>query len=654
MVDGDYSCDYRSLVKHFNKYITAIILACTLGFTADAFAHDLAYHQLGDTDSHDYTPACLKLKLGPVRNRVFKFIRIASTSAPGQAASQQYYILRDLVCNKVYTLRSRRSGPQLNFPAGSTVRVNGAFRGQLITVSNQDSVIAIKPLSLEAVATTGNRSILVITANFKDRALTCTDAQIAEKMKGSSTDPSISNVAGLFSEMSGNRLNFNNIRVLGRATLSNISASTCNINTWASLLYDLAYYNGYAPYLYDHIVYVLPPNGCPAGGYGESPGRYSWNFSCDTSYVFGHELGHNLGMGHAGSPTYEYGDTRDIMGTSYKLSHVNALHKAAQGWLDRSSVTITNPTVAQTFSLTPFDSPSTSTAPLIVSASILGSTYYFTYRANKGQYYIPEGADNSFMLEIHKSPGAPSGADTLKVGELYDYYSWQAFLSPPHLRKVFHRNTVFPLVGIGMNLAVTSMDQNSANLALSPMTVSGIVTSSNGRPLEGITVWLGSLLAPLQNSTRTDSSGHYEFSTNSTDLALLTVADSRFFSPLSTFVQFLSLGDKNIAQNVQSHVAAYSITGSVISSQGPLAGIHLNLSGPVSRTFVTSQDGSYDFNSLPPGDYIVSAEDPNLNYFFYPAEYRVSVTDADLQLMVNGVHGNIYVSPPPPGLRTDS
>lgn len=113
---------------------------------------------------------------------------------------------------------------------------------------------------------------------------------------------------------------------------------------------------------YDHLFYYYPAIGdCWFGGLGEvgapgSPARQTWYNGWYGTYVFVHELGHNIGFWHARSydcgtrpiaPASactiadEYGDLYDPMGRS--TAHFSAFHKAAQGWIEGCGV-VTAPT----------------------------------------------------------------------------------------------------------------------------------------------------------------------------------------------------------------------------------------------------------------------------------------------------------------------
>lgn len=103
---------------------------------------------------------------------------------------------------------------------------------------------------------------------------------------------------------------------------------------------------------YDHLFYYYPAiSECNFGGLGElgspaNPARQTWYNGWFGTYVFVHELGHNLGFWHARSygcgatplatPDQctildEYGDPFDPMG--HGTAHYSAYHKGAQGWL---------------------------------------------------------------------------------------------------------------------------------------------------------------------------------------------------------------------------------------------------------------------------------------------------------------------------------
>ena len=67
------------------------------------------------------------------------------------------------------------------------------------------------------------------------------------------------------------------------------------------------------------------------------PGQQSWVQSCTATGVFSHELGHNIALHHAATPTSDYGDASDPMGAARVVDH-NGANRAMAGWMPAGSV----------------------------------------------------------------------------------------------------------------------------------------------------------------------------------------------------------------------------------------------------------------------------------------------------------------------------
>ncbi|MBI2021480.1 hypothetical protein HYS93_01190 [Candidatus Daviesbacteria bacterium] len=105
---------------------------------------------------------------------------------------------------------------------------------------------------------------------------------------------------------------------------------------------------------YNRLVYVFSsaPN-CYWGGLGSIGGTpsQSWIFYNEVG-IYKHELGHNFGVHHANfldchdksiddynnCSNNEYGETFDVMGSSYYSYQFNAPHKAALEWIPRANI----------------------------------------------------------------------------------------------------------------------------------------------------------------------------------------------------------------------------------------------------------------------------------------------------------------------------
>src|SRR5262249_16707371 len=121
---------------------------------------------------------------------------------------------------------------------------------------------------------------------------------------------------------------------------------------------------------YDHVS-MIGNYPCTFGGMGEQPGRITWANWLDQG-LFQHELGHNLGLWHAGGlacpengqtvpmssscTNEEYGDPFDSMGHADLRHEYQANYKAMLGWIPSSN--IVTATTDQALTLTPMNQSS--------------------------------------------------------------------------------------------------------------------------------------------------------------------------------------------------------------------------------------------------------------------------------------------------------
>jgi hypothetical protein len=243
------------------------------------------------------------------------------------------YSLRDQHTGESVRLRFEGAAPRL-LRTGAHVTVHGRRLGKEIYLAAADgtgvTVQSLPPSSPSTVS--GDQNTLVIIANFRDASVACTPAAISDLL--------FQGVAGPCVDMLYRQTSLGNIsffgQVVGPYEIPFDQSSACDLSAWGNAAETQAAAAGIDPAAYSRRVYVMPVNACPGAGFATIGGApsFAWVFTCDLAGVYAHELGHNLGMDHAGTPTSEYGDSTDPMGFgSPQLRPLNAAHRHQMGWL---------------------------------------------------------------------------------------------------------------------------------------------------------------------------------------------------------------------------------------------------------------------------------------------------------------------------------
>jgi Big-like domain-containing protein/gametolysin peptidase M11/IPT/TIG domain-containing protein len=180
----------------------------------------------------------------------------------------------------------------------------------------------------------GEQRTLVMRLQPLDRTQDCTNEQVQSIFFG----PAHSADA-LFGSASGARMRVTG-DVVGPLLLPYTDAGCNDLGAWFQAADDLARQAGYDPSSYGHKAYVMPSNACgtiasAARGLLSLPAAYC---GPGTEGETSHEFGHSLGLQHASSPAYEYGDPTDVMGGGDYVGP-NAPHRIQLGWLADSAWT---------------------------------------------------------------------------------------------------------------------------------------------------------------------------------------------------------------------------------------------------------------------------------------------------------------------------
>lgn len=278
---------------------------------------------------------------------------------------------------------------QAYLQTGAVITVRGTARdSSIVLAAGGSSNISLVAPAL-APGSLGPQKTLVLVANFSDTQVACSTTDINNTMFA---DPNGGSVDDLYQEASFGQASFSGV-VQGPYTINYSSTSPCDYYSWATAAEAAAQAAGVVLSQYDRRVYVLPQqNSCGYIGLGTIGGNPSraWIFTCDLDDVYAHELGHNLSVHHASTPTNEYGDISDVMGYGgIGLRNFNAPHKEELGWLSATQPVPQLVTVTQSgvYRIAPLElSPTQITAPQVlkIPKSDTQEFYYFSYRQPVG------------------------------------------------------------------------------------------------------------------------------------------------------------------------------------------------------------------------------------------------------------------------------
>jgi hypothetical protein len=284
------------------------------------------------------------------------------------------YFLRDKSRGKTFRLQFDGEPPG-RLISGDILKVTGNEQAGVLLAAGGE----METVSAAVAAAGGEQRTAVMLLNFRDKNLSCSASFVRDVMF---SDPDNVSVDAMYQESSFNQVWFSG-DVMGAFTLDYDSSGTCDYWGWASAADAAAQASGVNLSDYNRKVYVMPSNSCGWAGLGTvggNPSR-SWIFRCALDDVYGHEVGHNLGMHHAATASNEYGDVSDIMGYAGRgLRQVNGPHKEQMGWLLSDKIVSAD---AGVYDIAPLEADTfDATLPQVLKIAKPDSNeyYYFSYR----------------------------------------------------------------------------------------------------------------------------------------------------------------------------------------------------------------------------------------------------------------------------------
>lgn len=352
-------------------------------------------------------------------------------------AELQYFI-EDKQSNRRYRLQFDGTPPG-HMRTGATVKVRGKAKGKAVYLDADGVDSSNDPVAPATLAVAGEQKTLVMVANFNDADVSCPVDEIRDLMFTDAADQSVDD---LYQETSYGGIWLNG-QVMGPYNLS-YSSTTCDYTAWGQAVDEAVRGSGVEPNAYDRKVYVFPQNGCPSAGIGTvggNPSR-SWIFYCNIADIFGHELGHNLGMHHASTPGSEYGDNSDIMGIGQnRLRQINAPHKEQMGWLSGLQIDTVNQ--SGYYDIAPLELEAAGAlAPqaLKIAKPDTNEYYYLSYRRGIGFDANLSASQYLDRLSVHRYPGDGSSSKTYLLALPVDGESFTDPVNGITVTQVSHNN----------------------------------------------------------------------------------------------------------------------------------------------------------------------------------------------------------------------
>jgi hypothetical protein len=313
-----------------------------------------------------------------------------------------------------------QNGTMPDLPTGARVRLTGN-----LAVDGEVTATGVTVLSASTSRTLGPQKVLVILFNFSNNATQpwsmTTIANVNEQVKSFFLENTYGQTI----------LSFD---VAGYYTIA-ATNTTCDYYGWTSQAESAASSAGINLNAYDRRIFAFPnASACKWAGMGNVSGPRSWINGYYQLRVVAHEQGHNFGDHHSRASkcqsgscsTVEYGDDRDIMGSTSVSGHFNAFQKERLGWLNYgSSPLIRTVGASGDYWIDNYEMISGSTKALRIWNPAKNGYYYVESRAKTGfDANIAAGVtlhlgQSGISYQLDLDPMTSTYDSTLDVGQTF-------------------------------------------------------------------------------------------------------------------------------------------------------------------------------------------------------------------------------------------